>query len=107
MLRNEVNSSTQQELTTRPLLENFQLVNHRLPKCCSSIMRKVLISYRKIALAVDGCPEFYNAYTDENILKDHDSYPDPSRFIKEHTFHHRLIDKMAAKTQIDAAVKEL
>lgn len=45
-------------------------------------------------------------YTDENILKDHDEYPDPSRFIKDHTYEHRMVDKSDAKAQIDAAVAE-
>lgn len=45
-------------------------------------------------------------YTDENILKDHDDYPDPSRFIKDHTYEHRMIDRSDAKAQIDAAVAE-
>lgn len=49
---------------------------------------------------------FQSKYTDENVLKDHDEYPDPSRFINEHTYEHRLIDKANAKAQIDAAVAE-
>ncbi|EEU41558.1 uncharacterized protein NECHADRAFT_97815 [Fusarium vanettenii 77-13-4] len=45
-------------------------------------------------------------YPDGHILREHDEYADPGRYVKQHTFHHRFIDKANYRQQIDAAVAE-
>ncbi|KAL6351860.1 hypothetical protein LRP88_14670 [Fusarium phalaenopsidis] len=43
---------------------------------------------------------------DGHILHEHDEYADPGRYVKQHNFHHRFIDKANYRQQIDAAVAE-
>ncbi|RMJ09243.1 hypothetical protein CDV36_011127 [Fusarium kuroshium] len=45
-------------------------------------------------------------YPEGHILREHDEYADPGRYVKQHTFHHRFIDKVNYRQQIDAAVAE-
>ncbi|RSL41926.1 hypothetical protein CEP54_015661 [Fusarium duplospermum] len=45
-------------------------------------------------------------YPEGHILSKHDEYADPGRYVKQHTFHHRFIDKANYRQQIDAAVAE-
>lgn len=45
-------------------------------------------------------------YTPDHVLKNHDEYMDPGRYVKQHTFHNRFVDKATARSQIDAAVAE-
>ncbi|KAJ4324539.1 hypothetical protein N0V84_003818 [Fusarium piperis] len=45
-------------------------------------------------------------YPDGHILREHDEYADPGRYVKQHTFHHRFIDKSNYRQQVDAAVAE-
>ncbi|KAM5349473.1 hypothetical protein ACJ41O_005978 [Fusarium nematophilum] len=45
-------------------------------------------------------------YPDDHVLREHDEYADPGRYVKQHTFHHRFIDKANYRQQIDAAVAE-
>ena len=49
---------------------------------------------------------FQSAYPEHHPLREHDEYPDPGRYVNQHTFQHRLIEKSNAKAQIDAAVAE-
>ena len=49
---------------------------------------------------------FQSAYPGHHPLREHDKYPDPGRYVNQHTFQHRLIEKSNAKAQIDAAVAE-
>src|SRR5688572_11854458 len=49
---------------------------------------------------------FQVAYPTDYVLPGYDSLPDPGRFLKQHTFHHRPIDKNTARNQIDVAVAE-
>ncbi|KAH7928567.1 hypothetical protein BV22DRAFT_1044515 [Leucogyrophana mollusca] len=46
-------------------------------------------------------PEVHNS-----PYKDFDGYPDPSRWVKKHEFHHRYIHKQTAKQQIDETCRE-
>ncbi|KAI8649301.1 ATP-grasp domain-containing protein [Fusarium sp. Ph1] len=43
---------------------------------------------------------------DGHILHEHDEYADPGRYVKQHNFHHRFIDKANYRQRIDAAVAE-
>ncbi|KAJ3459730.1 hypothetical protein MRS44_015803 [Fusarium solani] len=45
-------------------------------------------------------------YPDGHILREHDEYADPGRYVKQHTFHHRFINKANYRQQIDTAVTE-
>lgn len=49
---------------------------------------------------------FHSTYPTDHVLREQLPLPDPERFVNQHTFHHRPIDKDAARSQIDAAVAE-
>ena len=45
-------------------------------------------------------------YPADHVLRQHDDYPDPGRWVNHHDFHHRFIDKDKYRSQVDAAVAE-
>ncbi|RSL38726.1 hypothetical protein CEP53_014628 [Fusarium sp. AF-6] len=49
---------------------------------------------------------FQATYPEGHILREHDEYADPGRYVKQHTFHRRFIDKVNYRHRIDAAVAE-
>ncbi|CAI6080477.1 unnamed protein product [Clonostachys chloroleuca] len=45
-------------------------------------------------------------YPEVHVLREIDEYPDPGRYISQHEFHHRFVDKANFRQQIDNAVSE-
>ncbi|VUC20436.1 unnamed protein product [Clonostachys rosea] len=45
-------------------------------------------------------------YPEGHVLREHDEFPDPGRYVSQHDFHHRFVDKANFRQQIDNAVAE-